>query len=133
MIYSRWNWNTAKFDYFEADGDQLGNRPKSRVVLNQPKSSHGVPVEAVLPIVPAGARQLGSGTQAKGRVAVLANEVMSPKGQSGGVVDASMGLGAFGLEDNPLVNSPWLTLGLWMGAFFIGVKIINAIAGTPSR
>ena len=93
MIYSRWNWSSGKFDYFEADGDQLGNRPKSRVVINQPKSSHGVPVEAVLPIVPAGARQVGSGTAARGRVAVLPDEVMSPKGQPGGVVDASMGLG----------------------------------------
>jgi len=133
MIYSRWNWSTGKFDYFEADGDQLGNRPTSRVVLNQPKSSHGVPVEAVLPVVPAGAHQVGSGTQAKGRVAVLSSEVMSPKGQSGGIVDASMGLGAFGLEGNPLVNSPWLTLGLWMGAFFLGMKIIDVIAGTPKR
>jgi len=131
MIYSRWNWSTGKFDYFEADGDQLGNRPKSRLVLNQPKSSHGVPVEAVLPIVPSGARSVGSGTQARGRVAVLSDEVMSPKGKSGGVIDASMGLGSFGLEDNPLINSPWLTLGLWMGAFFLGAKLINFIAGPP--
>lgn len=136
MTYSRWNWNTGKFDYYEAEGDQLGNRPRSRVVLNQPKSTHGVPVEAVLPIVPAGARQTGSGTVARGRVAVLSSEVMSPQGQSGGVVDASMGLGfggvGLGLEDNPLMNSPWLTLGLWMGAFFLGAKIINLIAG-PKR
>lgn len=131
MIYSRFNWDAGKFDYFEGPGDQLGNRPKQRLVLNQPNSKHGVPVEAVMPIVPAGSRKVGSGSQAKGRIAVMQNEVMSPSGQAGGAMDSASGLGGFGadpLESNPLVHSPWLTLGLWFGAFVIGFKVVSAIA-----
>jgi len=127
MIYSRFNWNTAKFDYYEAGGDQLGNRPKSRVVINQPNSKHGVPAESVLPVIPAGARKAGSGTHAKGRIAVMSNEVMSPRGGGGGAMDSASGLGG-ALEDNPLVHSPWLTLGLWFGAFIVGYKIIVGIS-----
>ena len=132
MIFSRFNWNAGKFDYFEASGDMLGNRPKNRLVLNQPNSKHGVPVEAVMPILPAGARRVGSGSQAKGRIAVMPNEVMSPAGKGGGAMDAASGLGGFGvdvdLEGNPLVSSPWLTLGLWFGAFVVGFKVVSAIA-----
>ena len=126
MIYSHFNWDAGKFDYYEGNGDQLGNRPKARKVINQPNSQHGVPVEAVMPVIPAGARRVGSGAQAKGRIAVLSNEVMSPNGKSGGALDSASGLG--GLEDNPLVDSPWLTLGLWFGAFFAGFKVISYIA-----
>lgn len=130
MIYSHWNWNGGRFDYYEASGDQLGNRPKQRLVLNQPNSNHGVPVEAVMPVIPAGARRAGSGKQAKGRIAVMKSEVMSPAGQRGGAMDSASGLGGFdgGLEDNPLIHSPWLTLGLWFGAFMVGFKVISYVA-----
>lgn len=127
MIYSHFNWNSGKFDYYEGRGDQLGNRPKARKVLNQQNSKFGVPVEAVMPVVPAGAARVGSGTQAKGRIAVMASEVMSPAGKPGGAMDSASGLGG-ALEDNPLVASPWLTLGLWFGAFIGGFKIISIIA-----
>jgi len=129
MIYSVFNWNSARFDYFDAPGDKFGNRPKSRLILNQPNSTHGVPIEALAPIVPAGARRAGSGTAAKGRVAVMANQVMSPAGKAGGALAPGLGLGGLGdLEDNPLISSPWLTLGLWFGAFVVGFKVISAIA-----
>lgn len=130
MIYSRFNWDAGKFDYYEGPGDQLGNRPKQRKVLNQPNSKHGVPVESVMPVIPPRARRVGSGNQAKGRIAVLPGEVMSPRGEGGGMIDASLGLGDFGedLESNPLVQSPWMTLGLWFGAFMIGYKVISSIA-----
>jgi len=126
MIYSHFNWNAGRFDYYDGPGDQMGNRPKARNVLNEPNSRHGVPVESVMPIVPSGARKVGSGMQAKGRIAVLPGEVMSPRGQKGGRMDTASGLG--GLEDNPLVHSPWLTLGLWFGAFLVGYRVVMAIA-----
>jgi hypothetical protein len=103
-----------------------------RRVLNEPNSKHGVPVESVMPVVPASARRVGSGSIAKGRVAVLPSEVMSPRGEKkGGPMDTASGLGAYGetgLEDNPLVHSPWLTLGLWFGAFILGYKVVSTIA-----
>jgi hypothetical protein len=127
MIYSHFNWASGRFDYYDGPGDQLGNRPKYRNVLNEPNSKHGVPVESVLPIVPAGARRVGSGKVAKGRIAVLPGEVMSPRGEKkGGPMDTASGLG--GLEDNPLIHSPWLTLGLWFGAFIVGYRVITTIA-----
>lgn len=129
MIYSHFNWGKGRFDYYNAPGDQLGNRPKMRLVLNEPRSKHGVPVESVLPIVPAGAQRVGSGKAAKGRIAVLPSEVMSPRGEKGGAMDTASGLGGFeGLEDNPLIHSPWLTLGLWFGAFIVGYKVVSSIA-----
>lgn len=128
MIYSHFNWESGKFDYYNAPGDQLGNRPKYRNVLNEPKSKHGVPVESVMPVIPSGAQRVGSGKVAKGRIAVLSSEVMSPRGQKGGVMDTASGLGGLGLEDNPLIHSPWLTLGLWLGAFVIGYKVVSIIA-----
>jgi hypothetical protein len=41
-------------------------------------------------------------------------------------MDTASGLG--GLEDNPLIHSPWLTLGLWFGAFIVGYRVITTIA-----
>jgi hypothetical protein len=130
MIYSHFNWGSGRFDYYNAPGDQMGNRPKHRIVLNEPNSKHGVPVESLVPVIPSGARRVGSGKQAKGRIAVLPNEVMSPRGEKkGGAMDTASGLGGFeGLEDNPLIHSPWLTLGLWFGAFMLGYKVVTYVA-----
>jgi hypothetical protein len=126
MIYSHFNWGSGRFDYYSAPGDQMGNRPKYRNVLNESNSKHGVPVESVMPIISSGAQRIGSGMVAKGRIAVKPNEVISPRGEKGGPMDTASGLG--GLEDNPLIHSPWLTLGLWFGAFIIGYKIVSTIA-----
>jgi hypothetical protein len=135
MIYSVFNWDSGSYDYYNGSGDKLGNRPKARQVLNKPNAKHGVPVEAVLPVLPAGSARIGSGKQARGRIAILPGQVMSPAGKRGGAMDTASGLGDFGgdLSENPLVDSPWLTLGIWFGAFFVGLKVISYIAGAPKK
>lgn len=131
MIYSVFNWDKGGYDYYNASGDKFGNRPKARKVINQPNAKNGVPVESVIPLLPAGAVKSGSGNVAKGRIAILPNQSMSPNGQPGGALDPASGLGGFGaLDENPLVNSPWVTLGLWVGAFLVGMKVISSIASS---
>lgn len=67
MLYSVWNQGAGLFDYFEAPGVEAK--------VNVPKPSHlrsrtlgSTPKQAAWPL-PAGARKVGSGEYARGRVA----------------------------------------------------------------
>ena len=138
MIYSVFDWNAGQYAYFDGPGEKLGVRPAPRVVLND-AGGRGHKLEDVLPTVPAGAAPAGTGTTPKGRIAVLGTALRAQYGDQaadrGGYGEAAGGdFTGFGDDGeassglpsgNPLVDSPWLTLGLWAGAVLLGYKVAN--------
>jgi hypothetical protein len=106
MIYSVFDWDSGKYDYYRGVGDKSGYRPVPHRVFNEPNGK-GVPIEAALPVLPHDAQKIGRGENARGRVAVTQAE----------------SLAAY----NPLEKKPWVTLGLWVGAFIVGTKVITWI------
>jgi len=99
MIYSVYNWNARVYDYFEGPGDDRGTRPRPRRVV---RGLAGIPPEAVLQVVPTGARYRGRGATPQGRIAVQPNEALG-----GFVEDLQAG--------TSLRTHPWATLALWAG------------------
>lgn len=72
MVYSLWNWDTLRYDYYR---DDSGPRPGQPVLArNKYKNGDSVRPEDVLPILPEDALQIGSGDAAQGRVAVRRRE-----------------------------------------------------------
>lgn len=139
MIYSVFDWNAGRYAYFDGPGERLGVRPAPRAILND-GNGRGHKLEDVLPTVPVGSTPAGTGTEAKGRIAVLSPPLRAQYGDQaadrGGYGYGGGTLGGFGDEaadglpgasatGNPLVDSPWLTLGLWAGAVLLGYKIAN--------
>ena len=119
MLYSVFNWRSGQYKYFRGTGEERGVRPKPRRLFDGP-ASRGVPIEEALPLVPSGSVFLGSGMQARGRVAVENGDTSTAEGLGPGA--AAAGLGADGTE-NTLATHPWWTLGLWLGAFAVGTKL----------
>lgn len=70
MIYSVFNWNTGKYDYYRGNGELPGQKPKYR----RNKQLKSVKIENVLPVVPSNSINIGSGNELFGRVAVLQND-----------------------------------------------------------
>ncbi len=138
MIYSVFDWNSGQYHYFDGPGEKLGVRPAPRAVLND-LNGRGHKLEDVLPVVPTGSVPAGSGVEPRGRIAVLSTALRAQYGDQaadrGGYGYGGGTLGGFGADEeapaglsasgNPLVDSPWLTLGLWAGAVLLGYKIAN--------
>ena len=110
MIFSVFNWNSLQYDYYRADaGPAPGEpiRPRRRY-----QGGESVRPEDILPLLPVDAIKVGSGIEARGRLAV---------------VDATSFEG-FGQE--PQQESSWFTPLLVVGAAYVAIKLL--IAGAKS-
>jgi hypothetical protein len=92
MIYSVWNQPARKFDYFETTQQQLGaNTPSPKHIS---ASNMGVPIDHAGWPLPPGARKVGSGDQAKGRVA---SNPRAPRAGLGAIPVNTATIGLIGL------------------------------------
>lgn len=138
MIRSVFDWNSGLYHYFEGVGEGLGVRPQGKEI-NDP-NGRGHKIEELLPVIPVGSRHVGRGEEARGRVAMLNPEMREQLkdvgGDGGEAVRNFVGFNdGFGDDTgNPIVDSPWLTLGLWMGAVYglyqLAVAAGRHVAGT---
>jgi hypothetical protein len=72
MIYSVWRW--GRYDYYDVPtGEGLGDLPQKQAPRGSGPDASVQP-EAILPVLPAGAKPVGSGPKAKGRIAVTGEE-----------------------------------------------------------
>jgi hypothetical protein len=108
-IYSVFNWDQRGYDYYQAPGLGLGQfKPTARSV-----GPNGTQVEGALPVLPASARKIGAGSEARGVVAVHTTEA----------------LGAYkSPNDSPLVAQPWITMTVGLAAVFLGYRLLIAVA-----
>lgn len=95
MVYSVWNWDSLRYDYYRADGGPLPGQP----VLPKKRYKNGDSVrpEDVLPVLPGDALKIGSGDTAQGRVAVRSDEARlgaSVPSQGGSILPVVMVAGA---------------------------------------
>lgn len=115
MLYSVWSWNDQLYHIYKGPGDQPGQRPTPRQVVNDPKG-RGRQLEALLPVVPANSAQIGQSERPRGRVAIHHS---SP----------ATGLGAYDdPQKSPLVHSPWTTLGIGALGVLISYRLLVMIA-----
>lgn len=131
MIYSVFDWERGLYHYFEGPGEKLGIRPKPR---RENSDSRGQQLETLLPVIPPGSTRAGTGPEARGRVAVfddatrsrLNAEGATPVSTSNESISSLIGLGGFGAApDNPLVKSPWVTVGVWLAVTWYGFKLAD--------
>lgn len=72
MVYSLWNYDTLRYDYYR---DDSGPKPGQPVLARAKyKGGDSVRPEDVLTILPEGALKIGSGEVAQGRIAVTKSE-----------------------------------------------------------
>ena len=126
MIYSVWDWDKLTYQYYEGSGDLPGTRPSVKKI-DEPNASAGRQIETLMPKIPFGAKHIGSGKVAKGRIAASAGDLAN---RTGGELSPGLssfsgyGLGANSTDDtSPLITSPWKTLGLWIGATWLGMQV----------
>lgn len=115
MRYSVWSWNDQVYHVFDGPGDQPGRRPTPRKVVNG-ANDHGYQPEALTPILPRNAVQVGQSDKPQGRVAI---HYSSPATGLGEYVDPS---------ESPLVHSPWMTLGIGALGVYVSYALLTAIA-----
>lgn len=134
MVYSVFNWRTGRYRYYEGDGEGLGVRPQPRVTPNDP-GGKGHRLEDLMPVLPAAARPIGDGAEPRGRLATTGDGNVELS--SGPVYGASVADGFGDTASNPLLTSPWLTLGVWAGVMWAGFKFATwagqQIAGVKAR
>lgn len=131
MLYSVFDWRSGQYKYFSGPGEERGVRPKPRQIIDS--KGRGVPIEAVLPVVPTGSSYMGMGSQARGRVAVLDSDTTAASDLGPGAAAAGLG-GAFGaVESNPLATHPWLTLGLWTGVLIVGTRVVYWLGDVAAK
>lgn len=116
MIYSVFDWNAPTsqgvYHYFEGPGDGRGIRSKpKRTVLDK----KGQKIETLLPEVPSGSVLVGSGSVPKGRIAILNRELRSRLGE------------------NPLVEAPFMTLAIWIGAVYLAYETATWLGQQAAR
>jgi hypothetical protein len=94
MIYSVWNQGARRFDYYEAPGvEARANIGKPMHLRHRTLGS--TPAQAAWPL-PAGARQIGSGEHAQGRVASLGGSELGAFEGTGGLGTLALaGLGVY--------------------------------------
>lgn len=113
MKYSVFDWNGGAgkwYIHFEDTAEhRLGTRPTQATFSDEGGKGHKL--EDLLPEVPASAHYVGRSDQPRGRIARLSGSMKL-------AVNTREGLS----DDNPLVSSPWLTLGLWTGAVYLAYK-----------
>lgn len=106
-MYSVFNADSQRYDYFHAEGPELGQRVRARK-----KGLAGVLPEAVLPLLPPSAIKVGQGRDPRGILAVRG---------AGGL----SGFGADILEDGPfVVQHPYIAAGLAIG----GIVLVYEVA-----
>lgn len=134
MVYSAWDWDNLSYKYYEAPGDLPGTRPTVRKI-NEPDAGYGQQIEKLMVRLPAGAKYVGSGKDARGRIVSTGRDA-----GTGG--ELSPGLGSFGgfgdfgavVEDGgPLVTNPWRTLGLWVLGIWISTKLAYWIGAEAEK
>lgn len=124
MIYSVFNWNSMNYDYFQsASGAAPGNRAQPRRMFSG--KEHGQRPEDVMPVLPDDAVLVGTGQDARGRVAVLGDEVMARGSSSVGQGSLISGYGA---EPSFFEQNPYLSIGLVVGGSWLGFKLLIALA-----
>lgn len=127
MIYSVFDWRVGRYRYYEGAGEGLGVRPQG-VKINDDAGHHQL--EDVLPRVPAGAQIIGEGDEPRGRIAVLPNM----PGRSDAAGSTINGFGDFAADpNNPLVKSPWLTLGLWAASVWVAFRVAEWVGKQAER
>lgn len=128
-MYSVFNWDTGDYDYFQGSGEKYGQVLRNRGGAGGGRS---VQLEAVLPVLPDRAVFVGSGPEARGRIAVTQREarhatVLSGKAR---VQPSSQsiynGYGAAG--ESPLKTHPWLTMGAVLGGTYLFYKVLVQVA-----
>ena len=92
MIYSVFNYHTNKFSYYEPVGDAVILPPSGSM-----RSPRGVSPESAAVIVPAGAKLVGEGEQAKGLIGTLGGLAGDPGAASFSIPWGSLGLVALGV------------------------------------
>ena len=94
MIYSVWNQGKGVYDYFQTpDVQEVANAPKPKhLKMRQLGMS---PAHAAWPL-PSGAKLIGSGEFARGRMAIS---------------ESSRGMGSFGIEDL-IFNPTYIAIGI---------------------
>lgn len=139
MMYSVFDWERGLYHYFEAPGDKLGVRPKPSASVND-ENGKGHQLEKLLPVLPKDAHATGTGREAKGRVVAFSDAVRNamnkeptPLAVQTSSVSTLLGLNADPSSSNPLVSSPWLTLGLWVGAVLVGFRAANGFGKWLAR
>lgn len=91
MIYSVWKW--GRYDYYDVPtGEGLGDLPQPQAP-RQAGPDASVQPEAILPVLPAGARLVGQGTKAKGRIAVTGAEAAAAAHADPGATPSLLALG----------------------------------------
>ena len=141
MLYSVFNWNSGLYRYYEGPGEKRGERPKPRVRLNPSDNGRGQQPEALLKILPAGARAIGQGKTAKGRIAVMSDEAAKVHNRTfsmDGLQETLRGLAGLGGTrsfpklggkgaENPLKTHPITTTLIYVGGLVLLRKAVPAI------
>jgi len=112
MMYSVWDWNTGRYNYFRGFGEAPGIKAKPRF---HGDGKTGVQLEDALPLLPSGAVKIGSGEDARGRVAIE----RSALGEAPAVTSSTK---TFYQE------SPWLATGLLLGGIALFYKVLVGVA-----
>lgn len=129
-MYSVWNWNTGRYDYYRGDGAAPGTKVGGRRARGS--GVGGVRLEDALPTLPRDAVLLGSGTDARGRVAVEPHSSATggaSAGASGGTHFQGFGedaSAALALSPAPAQQNPWLTVGIVLGGAWLSYKLLVA-------
>lgn len=104
MMYSVFNPDSAKYDYFQGVGPKFGERQLPRV-----RSLAGATPESVMPLLPDRSVRVGSGPEPRGVIAV--NRVDVALGQ------APATSGTF------VQRHPWLSVGLAIGGVLLAYRL----------
>jgi hypothetical protein len=127
VLYSVFDWNTLQYDYFESGAGVFpGNRAAPRAKFFN--DGDGQQPEAVLPLLPEDAVKVGSGQQARGRIAVERPYVSNSESHAGDVM-ALVGMGAEPPAGSDFFrDNPWLSVGLVVGGSLVAFKLLLAAA-----
>lgn len=119
MVYSVFDWNTKDYRYYESpQGTPHGIRPKPVQLINDPQGA-GRQLEALLQVVPSGAKLVGRGRTPKGRVA----KILGSAGHALGVdTSSSDDVVYIPAASNPLITHPLLALGAWLGILWLATR-----------
>ena len=123
MRYSVFDWDMGVYTYYEAPGESLGVRPKPRVTLSG-SNDRGQQPEALMPVLPSGARRIGRGKEARGRIAVLPD-------QAALVHDRRFGVEGLGNTTLPQAGKtqagkahPLTTAAIYVGALLLARRFV---------
>lgn len=127
MMYSVWNWNTGRYDYFRGDGPLPGTKAPSRA---RGSGVGGVRLEDALPLLPRDALKIGTGDDARGQVAVEGRVGSAATAGPGGA-QHFQGFGADAVaaataEPSFFQKNPWTATALLLGGVYVFYKVVVA-------